>query len=415
MPRTITSVSIFLASPSDVDHERDVVAAAIDEWNSRHGREKALLFELLRWETSVSAGFRADGQDVINSQIGDGYDVLIALFWAKLGTPTPRAASGTVEEYRRAFDRFKRGEKIDMAFFFKDALIDFRTADLEQVVALKSFEKEVQEAGALTKPFRDDDGLKLEVALLLDRIARSQPSENVDSTYHSKTVQGHDENRTVDTAISLDGDLVDEDVGLFDAVESLQCHASAATSFLAGFTTYLDQLGSVTNEVTVEYNSIKKLRPLDPAEAKPGIAKISQSMDIFSAYLEQGAPAYSEDVSAVANDIRDMIRTSYDFLNSEGDSVGELSSFQSVMFSISSQMDFTLKQLDELINTTASMQRTTSQFNKARRRLLQNLNGFKAATQSGRALIVQALDELDVLIEVAKDRVNAKNSSQLLE
>jgi hypothetical protein len=119
VPRTISVITVFIASPADVLREKDIVSAQIAEWNARHGKDNSINFDVVRWETSVSAGFGSDGQDVINSQVGDQYDVLIGLFWARYGSATPRASSGTVEEYRRAFERYRSGEDVDIAFLLK--------------------------------------------------------------------------------------------------------------------------------------------------------------------------------------------------------------------------------------------------------------------------------------------------------
>ena len=139
MPRTVTSITVFLASPTDVDHEREFVARTIQEWNDLNGRHRGVQFELLRYESSVSAGFGKDGQDVINTQIGEDYDLLIAIFWKRLGSATPRARSGTVEEYERAFERYKNGENVDISFIFKYVTVDFRKEDISQLNALTTF------------------------------------------------------------------------------------------------------------------------------------------------------------------------------------------------------------------------------------------------------------------------------------
>ncbi|MYD31374.1 MAG: DUF4062 domain-containing protein, partial [Nitrospira sp. SB0661_bin_20] len=63
--------------------------------------------DVVRWETRTTPGFGKDPQDVINKQISDAYDIFIGIMWTRFGTPTPRAGSGTEEEFLRAYDRYK--------------------------------------------------------------------------------------------------------------------------------------------------------------------------------------------------------------------------------------------------------------------------------------------------------------------
>lgn len=358
MARTLTSVSIFLASPSDVDHERNVVSAAIEEWNARYSRDRSLVFDLMRWETSISAGFGTDGQAVINTQIEDEYDVLIGLFWAKLGTPTPRAESGTVEEYERALARFQAREKVEICFFFKDAPINFRSVDLLQVTAVKDFEQRVQSAGALTKSFRDDEGLKLEVGLLLDRVARSFPNFSLAEVGDEKAPAIRDLSKTRERpadVVKTGSETVDEDIGLFDAIENLDANASAASRFLDGMSACLQSLTSTTSAVASEYEEIKRMRPLSPAEAKPGIQRVCISMDAFSEYLEQETSAYAENVAAIANDIRDVIRISYDFIDTSEDMLDTLWPFRTQLSTMSVGVTESTKNISDMMDTVIKL------------------------------------------------------------
>ena len=63
--------------------------------------------ELLRWETSTRPGIGSEPQDIINSQIGDEYDVFIGILWGRIGSPTSKADSGTLEEFERARARWE--------------------------------------------------------------------------------------------------------------------------------------------------------------------------------------------------------------------------------------------------------------------------------------------------------------------
>lgn len=108
MPQTIQLFRVLLAAPSDVTEEQESVAELIDEWNVQHGDAAEARVELVNWRTHAhpEAGQRA--QALINRQFADRADVVLAIFWRRFGSPTGKAASGTVEEIERAQRRRKK-------------------------------------------------------------------------------------------------------------------------------------------------------------------------------------------------------------------------------------------------------------------------------------------------------------------
>lgn len=412
MPRTITEITVFIASPSDVTHEREIVVSAIAEWNARHGRDRAIIFDVLRWETSVSAGFGSDGQNVINKQIADSYDVLIGIFWSRFGSPTPRAASGTVEEYHRALERYKAHGEVDIAILFKDVPVDFRKSDLDQLSQLRHLEHELQSAGALTKSFKDDDALRFETGIILDRLARSFDSGR---TRHNPAELSKTPATTIkDKSLPDDGRVVDqddEDVGLFDIIDRLAEHADVAGSFLDKLTSVLVEMSAITDQVVAEFQAIRDVRPLEPSETKPGIHRIALSMGMFSDLIELDASTYSENLYAMANDARDMVRVSYDWIDTGEGMLTHLWSFRTVLSSVHGVIGSSLISLSEMLSTVSSLQRTTSVFNKAKRRLIHNASGLIEVNKSGQSIIAQAIDELGRLILAVEEHESRAGSS----
>ncbi len=97
---------VMIASPSDLGSERDCVEACVAEWSRQRAEATGVVLLPLRWELdSVPELGRGDGQAVINRQLVERADILIALFGNTVGTRTARAASGTVEEVHEALDR----------------------------------------------------------------------------------------------------------------------------------------------------------------------------------------------------------------------------------------------------------------------------------------------------------------------
>jgi hypothetical protein len=52
---------IVVASPGDVQAERDALPTGVDELNSGIARDRGLCLELARWETDAYPGFHPEG------------------------------------------------------------------------------------------------------------------------------------------------------------------------------------------------------------------------------------------------------------------------------------------------------------------------------------------------------------------
>jgi hypothetical protein len=104
-----TVVKVLIASPGDTVELRDAVEEVLHEWNGTRSGGAGVVLLPRRWETDAVAEYSlADAQTVINAQLVDDADIVIGIFHTRLGTATPRAASGTAEELGRSFEAGKR-------------------------------------------------------------------------------------------------------------------------------------------------------------------------------------------------------------------------------------------------------------------------------------------------------------------
>jgi hypothetical protein len=86
---SVRLLRIVVASPGDVQAERDALPAVVQELNSGIARERGLRFDLTRWETDAYPGFHPEGlQGLIDPILRiEDCDVLIGIFWKRFGTP----------------------------------------------------------------------------------------------------------------------------------------------------------------------------------------------------------------------------------------------------------------------------------------------------------------------------------------
>lgn len=108
MAEHIYTFRLLLISPGDVSEERYAISTAITHWNAQIGDALKARVDLVRWETHGTPDLSSTPQEVLDRQIVDGCDFGLAVFWSRLGTPTPSHASGSVEEIERLRAQGKR-------------------------------------------------------------------------------------------------------------------------------------------------------------------------------------------------------------------------------------------------------------------------------------------------------------------
>lgn len=139
-----TVYQVFLASPSDTETEREVLRHVVGRWNDLHAADLGVVLLPVGWETHAVPQLGAPPQALINRQVLERCDLLIGVFWTRLGTPTEAAPSGTAEEIQR----FTAAGKWALVYFStRQAAPDL--LDPEQLGALRKFREELQGQGLI--------------------------------------------------------------------------------------------------------------------------------------------------------------------------------------------------------------------------------------------------------------------------
>lgn len=81
MAYSVTAYNVMIGSLSDVQ-ERRLVGHILAKWNHKQGEEKRLVF--------------FPPHKILNQQICERSDMIVALFWTRLGSPTDEYDSGTI-------------------------------------------------------------------------------------------------------------------------------------------------------------------------------------------------------------------------------------------------------------------------------------------------------------------------------
>lgn len=177
MAKAVTHISVFLASPGDVDQERSIAFELLHEWNDVHGDSKSATLQLKTWRTFSCPETGARPQAIINTSVLDDCDIVIGVFWTRFGSPTGVAESGTEEEIRRSMASGKH-----VMLYFSDVPISPSKCDHEQYRRVQTFRHEFRNTGlvwnyASIEQFRKD--LRKHLARAVQRLLTSLRSDSV--------------------------------------------------------------------------------------------------------------------------------------------------------------------------------------------------------------------------------------------
>ena len=169
MSFTATTYRVLIASPSDLTEEREAATMAINDWNAQHAAAEGIVLLPVKWETHARPESGVRPQGAINAQIVQTCDILIGMFWTKLGTGAGVAESGTVEEINQFVEQQK-----PVLLYFSDRPTAPSGIDLKQLKKLKDF-KDATYSQALVGSFHSVDELRTNLLRDLTGHVRTLP------------------------------------------------------------------------------------------------------------------------------------------------------------------------------------------------------------------------------------------------
>lgn len=142
MSKTIKTLKVTICGPSDIAKEVEIAKAVISDWNQRNWESTGWGLKTQHWDTDAVPTMTERGQAAINHQLIDDSDIIIAILWTRLGTPTGLADSGTEEEITRAMAR-----NIGVMAYFSDLEAPRNLHDKNQAERLAVFREKMMKTG----------------------------------------------------------------------------------------------------------------------------------------------------------------------------------------------------------------------------------------------------------------------------
>ncbi len=182
MPRKATVYRIMIASPSDVSAERAAAREVILNWDAANSIDTSIVLEPILWETHANPELGDRPQAIINRQLVETADMLVAIFWARIGSPTGVAPGGTIEEIEQFI---ASGRPVLLYFSLQNPPYNM---DLDQYRQLREYRESCKDRG-LYSSYSDVHEFRESLALHLARVAHSlgEATSDREIPYSKKT------------------------------------------------------------------------------------------------------------------------------------------------------------------------------------------------------------------------------------
>ena len=394
MPRNEAIISAFVASPADVEDERAALESVVAELNKTWSKSLGLRLDLIKWETDVHPGFGEYPQDVINTQINDEYDIFIAIFWGRVGSPTKMHDSGTLEEFERAYARYLQDRKsLDILVYFKDQPISPSRMDYKQLAKLDEVKSMLGEKGGLYWAFDNTKDFESLLRGHLSKVAQEWSSRILCSREEAET-EGVPESVRVN---NLDAEL--DDFGLLDYVEVYEDRIYDMTSSLSSITEATKKVGQEFNLRTAEINSLKDSNgDVDQRRARKIIKLSSFDMERYSEILETQIRIMSKSREDAFEALSKALAMHVDF-RKEGDE-DDLRELEDSLIMMKESACEGMSGLKGFKDSMSSLPKLTIQLNKSKRRTVEILDSLLEEVSSTIQTATDVLTTIEGLKEV---------------
>jgi hypothetical protein len=378
---------VLVASPSDLEPERNRLEEVIRELNLTWSRTFRLRLELVRWETHGYPGMGPDPQDVLNREISDDPDIFIGLMWGRYGTPTGRAGSGTEEEFARALSRYRKDPKsVRIMFYFKDAPLSPSTIDPDQLLRVQRFRMSLGSEGGLYWKFVTVEEFERLLRLHLAR-------------------QIQELQATVPSPASVKASLTEapgpspaeDELGLLDFLELVEEYFGTLTEINERIARETSSLAQKMQERTHEMNvaTAQAQGKLNPREARVLIDKAAGDMMQYVARMNAEIPLFRELLRKGADAAGRAALLSAGMASEDRRQVREI---RVALAAFRDALGTAYDSTDSFRATVQGLPRMTAVLNKAKRETAAVLQDVLESLAEGRRVTAETVKALDALL-----------------
>ena len=394
MSRDDRVFSVLVACPSDVQEEAGLVRRAVEEINLGMAPLLAARLEVVDWQTHASPGIGSDPQDVINRQLPEDYDIFLGVMWARFGTATPRAGSGTEEEFDRALTRYQANRSgVRILFYFKQAALPPDAIDPAQLQKVQAFRERLKQEGVFYRDFGPSDDFERQVRQHLNQQLRTflGPSSHPDAKVDNDTPASAPEERDLEKhAADEEGD--GEELGFLDYVDRAEEQFGESLTVTGRMTAAISEVGDRMQQRTKEMkNATAGGKQISRSEFRAFFGKAADDMNCFSEKLSRDLPRFRDTLADGVTATREAAELIPDGPERDAQLKKVINDLGGLRNGSSTAIDG-LVGFDEAVR---GMPKMTKEFNAARKTVSSVLTEVLDAIKGGRHLVLDTI----VLIE----------------
>lgn len=386
--RQQTVIRVFVGSPGDLAEERSRLDDVVRELNLTWSRSLGVRLEVVKWETDAYPAAGPDAQAVLNEEFADDYEIFIGIFWTRLGAETPRAQSGTVEEFERALNRRRAGETVQLMLYFKDAPVAPTALVPQQLQKLIEFRERLKGDGILYWSFLTGDEFSNYSRLHLTKLVQEWLAKN---QLPKPPVAS-----SLPSPVAFPDQVPIEELGFIEllelANERMQELLDVAKTIAAANTDFGRKLEQRTKEIVDAKSN-------DPAlslrEYKRVTNYAANDMEELVSKLGEQTPKFSK---LYPETIDLLSRAATQLPEFGGEYQGQLASTIETLRGLRLSMEEPIRVGTTLRDTIAGLPRVTVAFNHAKRRTVAALDSFLGELRNAITLTAQAEESLKGLL-----------------
>ena len=388
--KTVKQIKLFISCPGDITNEIDSINLAVKEINKINGKSNDFVIEIAHWNEDTYTQVGSDAQEVINEQID--YDVLVGIMWLKVGTPTKRDKSGTIEEINKALSN----PNVEQLIYFKTTppsdLKQINTKDLDEI---NSYKKDLSKRGVLYKEFNTIEKFESLFRINLSNLIQDKfinKKSELQTETHIPEIVSKKKNQSYSEIVEL-LNLVENtenesiEVDVFELQEGALLNLEFVTNSLHSITDSTNILSENLIKRTKEIDILNNIKDdrLRTKKLKTIANLISKELDEFNDRVNNEIPVFAENLISVGNTLSDWILVSnaYD----KDDSYGLQKNASEFRDSMQAGMEGTANLLREIMNWPP----VNYSFNKSKRETEITLKNLTKEIMDGLLLMDEAL------------------------
>jgi hypothetical protein len=371
MARTITLYRIFVASPSDLNDERNLIAEIVDEINLASFNTSDVKIELLKWETHANPGIGNYPQEVINNDINE-YDIFIGLLWSRFGTSTRSYDSGTEEEFSIAYKKYQANpDSIKIMFYFKQAPIQFDKIDTVSINSIRNFKAGLGEKGVFYWEYNTVEEFQ--------KLLRIQLTRKIQELQLVET-------KATTTILKEQSEIIEDELGLLDYMELGEDSFKEVVEIIQRMTVAIEWIGIRFTERAEVINRQTALNPEMGNKAKKRLVNSSANdLHSFNQRLKTEIPLFAETYKKGIDSYSNGIKISMDFLPDKEEEIED-----------------TINSIDIFIAAIEQSTEICEGFKKTIDELPRMTKEFNSAKRIGSGILFEMISEFDISINLAK-------------